>query len=141
LIFIEFSPWCLDSDLIGGFMPPSTDGSWRLLQSYGPLANVTALGSLANDGLGLDGGLDHRHGRQGSARFLLGAGPDQPEQAIDADRSSLTVHVGRAGLISAAAHKHCVNAPIAGEPIKIGGGVVRVKDELEISFRVYTASR
>jgi hypothetical protein len=24
--------------------------------------------------------------------------------------------------------------------IKIGGGVVRVKDELEISFRVYTAS-
>ena len=27
------------------------------------------------------------------------------------------------------------------QPIKIGGGVVRVKDELEISFRVYTASR
>src|SRR5271154_2979203 len=37
LIFIEFSPWCLDSDLIGGFMPPSTDGSWRLRQSYGPV--------------------------------------------------------------------------------------------------------
>ena len=27
------------------------------------------------------------------------------------------------------------------QPIKIGGGVVRVKDELEISFRVYRASR
>ena len=27
------------------------------------------------------------------------------------------------------------------QPIKIGGGLVRVKDELEISFRVYTASR
>jgi len=27
------------------------------------------------------------------------------------------------------------------QPIKIGGGVVRVKDELEVSFRVYTASR
>jgi hypothetical protein len=27
------------------------------------------------------------------------------------------------------------------QPIKIGSGVVRVKDELEISFRVYTASR
>jgi polyisoprenoid-binding protein YceI len=27
------------------------------------------------------------------------------------------------------------------QPIKIGGGVVRMKDELEISFRVYTASR
>jgi hypothetical protein len=26
------------------------------------------------------------------------------------------------------------------QPIKIGGGVVRVTDELEISFRVYTAS-
>jgi hypothetical protein len=69
---------------------------------------------LRNDELGLDGGPDYRHGRQGSARFLLGAGPDQPEQAIDTERSSLTVHVGRAGLISAAAHKHCVNAPIAG---------------------------
>jgi polyisoprenoid-binding protein YceI len=27
------------------------------------------------------------------------------------------------------------------QPIKIGGGVVKVKDELEIRFRVYTASR
>jgi len=27
------------------------------------------------------------------------------------------------------------------QPIKIGGGVVRVKDELEISLRVYMASR
>ena len=27
------------------------------------------------------------------------------------------------------------------QPIKIGGGVVRVKDELKISFRVHTASR
>jgi polyisoprenoid-binding protein YceI len=26
-------------------------------------------------------------------------------------------------------------------PIRIGGGVVRVRDKLEISFRVYTASR
>jgi hypothetical protein len=26
-------------------------------------------------------------------------------------------------------------------PIKIGGGVVKVKDELEISFRVYTLAR
>src|ERR1700733_4695261 len=70
LIFIEFSPWCLDSDLIGGFMPPSTDGSWRLPQSYGPLANVTALGSFANDGLGLDGGPDHRHWRRGTGKSL-----------------------------------------------------------------------
>jgi hypothetical protein len=184
-----------------------------------------------------------------AAAIVILAGPDQPEQAIDIERSSLTVHVGKAGLLSAAAHEHWVNAPIAGgtidgdgarpalwftvdarrlsvrpekgvpdkdraevqsnmqskvlesniypdivfrstevrrtgtlvwgvsgdltlhgvtkpvsvdvtrqndayvgtvrikqtefgiQPIKIGGGVVRVKDELEISFRVYTASR
>ena len=184
-----------------------------------------------------------------AAAIVILAGPDQPEQAIDTERSSLTVHVGKAGLLSAAAHEHWVNAPIAGgtiaadgstpavrftvdarrlsvrpekgvtdkdraeeqsnmqskvpesnmypdivfrstevrrtgavvwgvsgdltlhgvtkpvsvdvtrqidayvgtvrikqtefgiQPIKIGGGVVRVKDELEISFRVYTASR
>jgi hypothetical protein len=184
-----------------------------------------------------------------AAAIVILAGPDQPEQAIDTERSSLTVHVGKAGLLSAVAHEHWVNAPIAGgtiaadgstpavrftvdarrlsvrpekgvpdkdraevqsnmqskvlesniypdivfrstevrrtgalvwgvsgdltlhgvtkpvsvdvtrqndayvgtvrikqtefgiQPIKIGGGVVRVKDELEISFRVYTASR
>ena len=184
-----------------------------------------------------------------AAAIVILADPDQPEQAIDTERSSLTVHVGKAGLLSAAAHEHWVNAPIAGgtiaangstlavrfavdarrlsvrpekgvtdkdraevqsnmhnrvlesntypdivfrsievrrtgalvwrvsgdltlhgvtkpvsvdvtrqndayvgtvrikrtefgiQPIKIGGGVVRVKDELEISFRVYTASR
>jgi YceI-like domain len=184
-----------------------------------------------------------------AAAFVIFAGPSQPEQAIDTERSSLTVHVGRAGLLSGAAHEHWVDAPIAGgtiaangstpavrftvdahrlsvrpqtgvaekdraevqsnmqskvleshaypdivfrstevrrtgglvwkvfgdltlhgvtrpvsvdvtrqndayvgtvrikqtefgiQPIKIGGGVVRVKDELEISFRVYTASR
>jgi hypothetical protein len=27
------------------------------------------------------------------------------------------------------------------QPIKIAGGVVRVKDELKINFKVYTASR
>jgi len=36
---------CLDSDLIGGFMPPSTDSSRRGSESYGP-ANITALGIL-----------------------------------------------------------------------------------------------
>ena len=184
-----------------------------------------------------------------AAAIVILAGPDQPEQAIDTERSFLTVHVGKAGLLSAAAHEHWVNAPIAGgtidgdrarpavwftvdarklsvrpekgvsdkdraevqsnmqskvlessmypdivfrstevrragalvwgvsgdltlhgvtkpvsvdvtrqndayvgtvrikqtgfgiQPIKIGGGVVRVKDELEISSRVYTASR
>ena len=32
---------------------------------------------------------------------------------IDTQRSSLVIHVGKAGLLSAAAHEHWVNAPIA----------------------------
>ena len=36
------------------------------------------------------------------------------EEPIDSRRSSLTIHVGKAGLLSAAVHEHWVNAPIAG---------------------------
>ena len=32
-----------------------------------------------------------------AAAIVILAGPDQPEQAIDIERSSLTVHVGKAG--------------------------------------------
>ena len=32
---------------------------------------------------------------------------------IDTQRSSLVIHVAKAGLLSAAAHEHWVNAPIA----------------------------
>jgi hypothetical protein len=46
--------------------------------------------------------------------IVILAGPDQPEQAIDIERSFLTVQLGKAGLLSAAAHEHLVNAPIAG---------------------------
>ena len=49
--------------------------------------------------------------------IVILAGPDQPEQAIDTERSFLTVHVGKAGLLSAAAHEHWVDAPIAGGTI------------------------
>src|SRR5215469_4657584 len=35
------------------------------------------------------------------------------EQKIDTNRSSITVHVGKSGLFSAAAHEHDVSAPIA----------------------------
>ena len=56
-----------------------------------------------------------------AAAIVILAGPDQPEQAIDTERSSLTVHVGKAGLLSAAAHEHSVNAPIAGGTIAADG--------------------
>ena len=52
-----------------------------------------------------------------AAAMVILAGPDQPEQAIDTERSSLTVHVGKGGLLSTAAHEHWVNAPIAGGTI------------------------
>jgi polyisoprenoid-binding protein YceI len=35
------------------------------------------------------------------------------DHAIDTDRSTITIHVGKAGLLSAAGHEHWVNAPIA----------------------------
>src|ERR1035438_10214180 len=35
------------------------------------------------------------------------------EKPIDTQRSSITIHVGKAGLLSAAAHEHWVNASIA----------------------------
>lgn len=35
------------------------------------------------------------------------------QKQIDPDRSSLTIHVGRTGLLSAAGHEHIVMAPIA----------------------------
>jgi hypothetical protein len=55
-----------------------------------------------------------------AAAIVILAGPDQPE-AIDTERSSLTVHVGKAGLLSAATHEHWVNAPIAGGIIAADG--------------------
>jgi hypothetical protein len=49
------------------------------------------------------------------------AGPDQQERAIDTQRSSLTVHVRKAGLLSAAAHEHWVNAPITSGSVDDSG--------------------
>jgi len=62
-----------------------------------------------------------------AAAVVILAGPDQPEQAIDTGRSSLTVHVGKAGLLSAAAHEHWVNAPIAGGAIAADGSTPAVR--------------
>ena len=61
-----------------------------------------------------------------AAAIVILAGPDQPKQAIDTGRSSLTVHVGKAGLLSAAAHEHWVIAPIAGGIIAADGSTPAV---------------
>ena len=36
-----------------------------------------------------------------------------PDKSIDVERSTITIHVGKAGLLSAAGHDHWVNAPIS----------------------------
>jgi hypothetical protein len=62
-----------------------------------------------------------------AAAMVILAGPDQPEQAIDTERSFLTVHVGKTGVLSAAAHEHWVTAPIARGSIAADGSTPAVR--------------
>ncbi len=54
------------------------------------------------------------------------------DRAIDTQRSRITVHVGKSGLFSAAAHNHTIDAPIA-------SGVIRESASPHIEFTVETA--
>ena len=64
---------------------------------------------------------------------LVAAGPLMAqEKAIDTQRSTITIHVGKSGLFSAAAHDHTINAPIS-------SGAILVPGALHIEFRVETA--
>ena len=54
------------------------------------------------------------------------------EKAIDTQRSTITIHVGKSGLLSAAAHDHTVNAPIS-------SGTIVESGTPHIQFRVETA--
>src|ERR1700748_1163864 len=54
------------------------------------------------------------------------------EKAIDTQRSTITIHVGKSGLFSAAAHDHTVNAPIS-------SGAIVESGSPRIEFRVETA--
>ena len=54
------------------------------------------------------------------------------EKAIDTQRSAITIHVGKSGLLSAAAHDHTVNAPISSGTI-VESGAARIE------FRIETA--
>jgi archaellum component FlaG (FlaF/FlaG flagellin family) len=47
-----------------------------------------------------------------AAAIAILAGPDQPEQAIDTALRSLTVHVGKAGVLSAARRPESVTVTI-----------------------------
>src|SRR5271170_4913855 len=53
-------------------------------------------------------------------------------KAIDTQRSTITIHVGKSGLLSAAAHDHTINAPIS-------FGTILESGTPHIEFRVETA--
>jgi polyisoprenoid-binding protein YceI len=54
------------------------------------------------------------------------------EKPIDTQRSTITVHVGKSGLLSAAAHDHTIDGPIS-------SGTLREPDAPHIEFTVETA--
>jgi len=54
------------------------------------------------------------------------------EKAIDTQRSTITIHVGKSGLLSAAAHDHTIDAPIF-------SGTILESRTPHIEFRVETA--
>lgn len=54
------------------------------------------------------------------------------ERAIDTQRSTITIHVGKSGLLSAAAHDHTIDAPIS-------SGSLRESVTPHIEFTVETA--
>jgi len=54
------------------------------------------------------------------------------DKTIDVDASTITIHVGKAGLFSAAGHEHWVNAPIS-------AGTFSASDPLHVEFKVDAA--
>src|SRR5260370_34541296 len=66
------------------------------------------------------------------AGFLLVASPwvaGATDRTIDTERSTLKIHVGKAGLFSAAGHEHWVTAPLAGGSFNDG-------DSPQVAFTV-----
>ena len=55
------------------------------------------------------------------------------DRTIDTERSTITIHAGKAGLLSAAGHEHWVNAPIS-------AGTFSDSSSPRIEFTVQTAS-
>lgn len=54
------------------------------------------------------------------------------ERAIDTQRSKITIHVGKSGLLSGAAHNHTVDAPIA-------SGTIRESAPAHVEFTIESA--
>ncbi|MBZ5635306.1 MAG: YceI family protein [Acidobacteriia bacterium] len=66
------------------------------------------------------------------AAFLAIAGVASAQDvAIDLQRSTITIHVGKAGLLSAAGHDHTINAPLS-------SGVIQESPTPHVEFTVET---
>jgi hypothetical protein len=71
--------------------------------------------------------------------FLSAAG-DQGKP-IDTQRSSLVIQVGKAGLFSAAAHEHWVNAPIASGTVNDAGATPSVRFVVDAAKLIVMADK
>src|ERR1700690_941888 len=70
--------------------------------------------------------------RLGMAFLAFAAAAAAQDTAIDVQRSTITVHVGKAGLLSAAGHEHWISAPIS-------SGTIRESPGPHVEFTVETA--
>jgi len=66
------------------------------------------------------------------AFLVLTAAAAAQDAAIDVQRSTISVHVGKAGLLSAAGHDHTIVAPIS-------SGTIRQSAPLSVEFAIATA--
>jgi len=68
----------------------------------------------------------------GMALLAVVAVAGAQDAAIDVARSTITIHVGKAGLFSAAGHDHTIDAPLS-------SGVIRESPSPRVEFTVETA--
>jgi hypothetical protein len=68
-----------------------------------------------------------------SLAVVLFAGPQETGEAIDTQRSSITIHVGKSGVFAGAAHEHWVNAPIATGMVDVAPSNPSVRFTVEAS--------
>ncbi len=68
----------------------------------------------------------------GAVLLAIAALAAAQDTAIDVQRSTITIHVGKAGLLSAAGHDHTISAPIS-------AGTIREAPAPRVEFTVETA--
>jgi polyisoprenoid-binding protein YceI len=74
----------------------------------------------------------HSAVKLGTVFLAIAAVAAAQDTAIDVQRSTISIHVGKAGLLSAAGHDHTISAPIA-------SGTIRESPAPRVEFTVETA--